>query len=203
MGLPERGPQGARTDGSLAEPPEVNERNLWLGARVIAGTTILFFAAFVFAYFYLRSLNNSHEWRPAGVDPPQRYGLGVILLFVASAGLFAYASWASRERRGWLPAAGVALGLGLAGCVVQIFEYANIHFSPTDGGYASVFIGWTVLFVVFVLLTMCWVEILFAEGLRNRRAGKAMVPAGLPDAAFYWSLLAGIGVLTWAILYLF
>ena len=29
------------------------------------------------------------------------------------------------------------------------------------------------------------------------------MPAGLSDAAFYWGLLAGIGVLTWAILYLF
>ena len=89
--------------------------------------------------------------------------------------------------------------------MVQVFEYANLHFSPTDGGYASVFIGWTVLFVVFVLLTMYWVEILFAEGLRDRarRRRRVVVPAGLSDAAFYWGLLAGIGVLTWAILYLF
>ena len=189
-------------EGPLAEPPEVHERNLWLGARVIAGTTIMFFAAFVFAYFYLRSLNNSGLWRPPGVDPPQRYGVAVMLLFVGSATLLAYASWAAREKRGWLAAAGAALALGIAGCVVQVFEYANLHFSPTDGGYASVFIGWTAFFVVFVLLTMFWVEILFAEGLRNRGGEGAMVPAGLPDATFYWGLLAGIGVLTWAILYL-
>jgi heme/copper-type cytochrome/quinol oxidase subunit 3 len=202
--MPKRGePLGGSAEGPLEEPPEVHERNLWLGARVIAGTTILFFAAFVFAYFYLRSLNNSDLWRPAGVDPPQRYGLAVVLLFVASAGLVSYASWAARERRDWLPAMGLALALGLAGCVVQIFEYANLHFSPTDGGYASVFIGWTVLFVVFVLVAMYWVEVLFAEGLRNRRAEQALVPAGLSDAAFYWGVLAGIGVLTWAILYLF
>ena len=193
----------AGSHAEYVEPPEVHERNLWIGARVIAGTTILFFAAFVFAYFYLRSLNNSDQWRPSGVDPPQRYGLAIVLLFVISASLLAYAAWAARERRGWLPAAGAALALGLAGCVVQVFEYANLHFSPTDGGYASVFIGWTVLFVVFVLLTMYWVEILFAEGVRNRGAEEATVPAGLADAAFYWSLLAGIGVLTWAILYLF
>ena len=152
----------AGSHAEYVEPPEVHERNLWIGARVIAGTTILFFAAFVFAYFYLRSLNNSDQWRPSGVDPPQRYGLAIVLLFVISASLLAYAAWAARERR-----------------------------------------GWTVLFVVFVLLTMCWVEILFAEGVRNRGAEEATVPAGLADAAFYWSLLAGIGVLTWAILYLF
>ena len=203
VSLPRRGASQPDSAGPLDEPPEVNERNLWIGARVIGGTTILFFAAFVFAYFYLHSLNNSDLWRPAGVDPPQRYGLAIVLLFVTSAGLLAYASWAAGIKRGWLPAAGVALALGIAGCVVQIFEYANVHFSPTDGGYASVFIGWTVLFVVFVLLTMYWVEILFAEGLRKRGMEGAAVPAGLSDAAFYWGLLAGIGVLSWAILYLF
>ena len=201
--LPGRGRESSSADGPFAEPPEVHERNLWLGARVIAGTTIMFFAAFVFAYFYLHSLNNSNNWRPAGVDPPQRYGVAIVVLFVASAGALAYASWAAREGRGWFAAAGTALALGLAGCVVQVFEYANLHFSPTDGGYASVFIGWTTLFVVFVILTMYWVEILFAEGVRNRGAEKASVPPGLADAAFYWGLLAGIGVLSWAILYLF
>ena len=181
--LPGTSDRPRAADGATCEPPEVHERNLWLGARVIAGTTIMFFAAFVFAYFYLRSLNNSDLWRPAGVDPPQRYGIAIVLLFVLSAGLLAYAAWAAREKRGWLAAAGTALALGLAGCVVQVFEYANLHFSPTDGGYASVFIGWTALFVVFVLLTMYWVEILFAEGVRNRGAEAATVPAGLADAA--------------------
>ena len=107
----------AGSHAEYVEPPEVHERNLWLGARVIAGTTIMFFAAFVFAYFYLRSLNNSNLWRPAGVDPPQRYGLTIVLLFVISSGLLAYASWAAREKRGWLAAAGTALSLGHPGSI--------------------------------------------------------------------------------------
>jgi heme/copper-type cytochrome/quinol oxidase subunit 3 len=184
------------------EPPEVHERNMWIGARVIAGTTILFFAAFAFAYFYLRSLNNQGRWRPDGVDPSQRYGLAIVLLFAASAAVFAYAAWAARQERGWLAAAGVALALGLAGCVVQLLEYAQLHFGPLDGGYASVFIGWTITFVVFALMALYWVEILLAEGLRHRHTTTVYVPAGLGDAAFYWQLLAGIGVVTWAILYL-
>ncbi len=186
---------------SLTEPPEVHERNLWAGARVIAGTTLLFFAAFVFAYFYLRSLDNSGKWMPAGVDPPQAYGAVIVILYAASAASFAYAARAARRQRGWLAAAGLSLALGLAGCVVQVFEYAHLGFGPQDGGYASVFLGWTITFVVFALMAMYWVEILFAEGLRNRRAPGPYVPAGLGDAAFYWTLLAVIGVLTWFILY--
>jgi heme/copper-type cytochrome/quinol oxidase subunit 3 len=184
------------------ETPEIHERNVWVGTRVIGGTTIMFFAAFAFAYFYLRSLNNTGRWRPDGVDPSQRYGLAVVLLFAASAAVLGYAAWAAQKERPWVAAAGVSLALGLAGCVAQLLEYAQLHFGPLDGGYASVFIGWTIFFVVFALLTLYWVEILLADGLRHRHAGTVYVPAGLGDAAFYWELLAGIGVVTWAILYL-
>lgn len=194
-------PEGT-PENLTAEPPEVHERNLWIGARVIAGTTILFFLSFVFAYFYLRSLNNAGEWRPPGIDPPDRYGAAIVVLFAGSAASFGYAAQAARRERGWLAAAGLALGLGLAGCVVQCFEYAHLGFGPGDGGFASVFIGWTAFFVVFALMALYWVEILFAEGARHRHGSGVYVPAGLGDAAFYWALLAGIGVLTWAILYL-
>ncbi len=185
-----------------AEPPEVHERNLWFGARILAGSTIMFFLAFVFAYFYLRSLNNAGKWQPSGVDPPQAYGAAIVILFAASAASFTYAAYAARNSRRWLGAAGLALALGLAGCVVQGFEYAHLGFGPQKGGYASVFIGWTLLYVVLVLPAMYWVEIVLAEGLRNRRAGGARVPAGFDDAAFYWTLLAALGVLAWFILYL-
>lgn len=184
------------------EAPEIYERNLWIGARVIAGTTIMFFAAFVFAYFYLRSLNNTNAWHPDGVDAPQAWGAVIVALFVLSAGLFAVAARTAVRRGNWLALAGLSLALGLAGCVVQVFEWAHLDFGPQNGGYASVFIGWTALFVVFVLMAMFWVETMFAEGLRKRNNAATFVPVGIADAAFYWSVLAAIGVISWVILYL-
>jgi heme/copper-type cytochrome/quinol oxidase subunit 3 len=186
----------------FAEPPEVHERNLWIGARILAGATIMFFLAFVFAYVYLRSLNTGGKWNAHGFQAPQGYGAAIVALFAVSAASFAYASYAARNGRRWLGAAGLSLVLGLAGCVVQGFEYAHLGFGPQNGGYASVFIGWTVFFVVFVLLAMYWVEIVLAEGIRNRGSSGAGAPAGFADAAFYWGLLAFIGVIAWAILYL-
>ena len=45
-----------------------------IGFGLVAGATIMFFLGFVFAYFYLRSLDNNGLWRPAGVDPPTATG---------------------------------------------------------------------------------------------------------------------------------
>ena len=44
------------------EPPDVGARALYIAGRLLAGATTFFFLAFVFAYFYLRSLNQ----RPCG-----------------------------------------------------------------------------------------------------------------------------------------
>ena len=193
----------ASREERFAEPPEVQERNLWLGVRVMAGVTIMFFLAFVFAYFYLRSLNNADDWRRPGIDPPQAYGAVIAGLFALSAAAFWFADWAARRRsRMWLPAAGAALPLGLAACIVQGFEWANLGFGPTKGGYASVFLGWTLLFTVFALVAIFWLEIVFATGVRHRRGERVYVPHGLDAASFYWTLLAVLAVIAWVILYL-
>lgn len=193
---------GEIPDDPLAETAEVHERNLRIGARVVAGSTIMFFLGFVFAYFYLRSLNTNGQWRPDGVDPPQGYGAAIVILFVLSAGSVAYAAHAARHARPWLAAAGLSLLLAIFGCVVQGFEYAHLGFGPQSGGYASVFIGWTLLVLVFVLAVIYWVETLLAEGLRNRHAPSPGAPPGFDELAFYWQLLAAIVVLAWVLLYL-
>src|SRR5205823_12235652 len=120
--------------------------------------TIKFFLAFVFAYFSLRALNNEGDWRKPGIDPPQACGAAVVGLFVLSALAFAFAAQAARRARAWLPAAGLALALGVAACVVQGFEWANLGFSPIKGGYASGFLGWTLLFTLFALASVLWLQ---------------------------------------------
>ena len=185
-----------------AETPELHERIDRVGFRLIASATIMFFLGFVFAYFYLRSLNNSDLWRPKGTDPPQSYGIFIVVALVLSAASFGYADRAAKAQRHWVTAAGIAAVLGLAACVAQAFEYAHIPFGPQSGGYASVFIGWTALYTVVVLLSLYQVESIFALGVRHRRDAAAQMPIGFGPAAFYWGLLAGLGVLAYVILYL-
>ena len=103
----------------------------------------------------------------------------IVAAFVLSAAAFYYAARAARNGRGWVAASGLALVLGLFGCAAQAFEYAHIPFGPQSGGYASVFFGWTVLYVVVALIAMYRVETVFAAGLRNRRPDGRRDPGGL------------------------
>lgn len=185
------------------ETPELHERIDRVGFALLAAATVMFFLGFVFAYFYLRSLNNHGEWRPGGVDPPAAYGIVIAAALALSAGAFGYAARLAKRGEGhWVPFAGAAVVLGLFACVAQCVEYAHLGFGPRSGGYASVFFAWTALYVVVCLLALFRVESVFAAGLRNRRDPAAAVPEGFVPGALYWALLASIGVLAWIVLYL-
>jgi len=195
------------------EPPEIGARQLYLAGRLLAGATSFFFLAFVFAYFYLRSLNVDHMWRPKGVGPEQGYGVAILICTLVSGALAILAArMLAREQRGWLRAASGALGLGLAVVVLQCLEWATQHFGPASGAYASVYCGWTCFYVLAVIGTLYWLETHVATELRARRRPAAtggdfsepdrLIKPGLDAAVFYWCYLAGLGVLTYIVLYI-
>ena len=159
------------------EPPDVGARALYVAGRLLAGATTFFFLAFVFAYFYLRSLNENGMWRPAmtpahhHIKPVQGLGAAMIACVLISAVL---AVLAGRRMKGqsssWLAPAIGSLVLGLAAVCLQCIEFTSQKFGPTDGGYASVFCAWSAFYVVAVLGTMYWLETQIATELRAPRA---------------------------------
>lgn len=183
-----------------SEAPELVPKNLAVGMRLWAGATTFVFFCPCFAYFYLRSEDSAGRWRPADIDPPQGHGAAVMVLVLASSVALVLASRPRRESA-WLPLVAASFVLGLAGVVVQCVSYARLGFGPTDGGYASVFVGWTTLNALFVLGTMLWLETLLAYGLRSRDSLPLVRPR-LEALAFYWAYLAGLGVVMWVVLYL-
>ncbi len=209
------------------EPPELMGRNLNSAAHLLASATAFFFLAFLFAYFYLRSLNNAHLWKPKGVDPSLTFGTLVMVLTLASAALVRLGLLDHRagRRPQWRLKGAVALTVGLVAVALQVVEWTTVGFGPADGGYASVFVGWTAFNVFFVIGTLVWLENLLATALRYRRQPSGMpapgeasgdpgrpghdiadplslVRPGLEALSFYWAFLAGLGVVLWVILYL-
>lgn len=212
-----------------SEPPEVLGRNLVTAGHLLASATAFFFLAFVFAYFYLRTLNNHGMWRPKGVNPSVAWGTVIVVCVVASAALtrLGLADHRADRRSQWRVKGLAAMVLGLLALVVQVVAWAKLGFGPADGAYASVYVGWTGFYFVFVLGAMFWLETVLATSYRYRgwatgsatvgpgeasgdpdREGEdirdpvSLVRAELDALSFYWMFLAGIGVLTWIVLYL-
>jgi heme/copper-type cytochrome/quinol oxidase subunit 3 len=205
-----------RSDVVGPEPPEVMERNLSVAAYMLAGASAFFFVAFLFGYFYLRSLNNAGMWKPKGVDGSIGWGSAVIACYVLSALLvrLGLTDYVAERRSAWRLKGLLALLVGLAGLVVEVLAWTHEPFGPADGGYASIYFGWTAFLFLFVLGTMFWLETTLATSYRYRNAAPdphgageisdpvSLVRGELVALNFYWTFLAGIAVVAWIVLYL-
>lgn len=207
-----------------AEPPEIGARALSVAARLLAGATTFFFLAYLFAYFYLRSINQYGWWKPTAtllkeqkevhvsLTPNAGLGVAFVACVVLSVALTIVAGRQMKQgSRAWTgPAIGGVL-LGLAAIAVQCVEFTVQHFGPTDGAYASVFCVWLGLYLIATLATMYWLETQVATELRARRSPAShgdikdpdlLIAPGLNAAVFYWTFLGAIGVITYVTLYL-
>ncbi len=140
----------------LHSSPTVARWSLLLTLTIVAVT----FATFEYSYFYLAT-NASGAWPPEGMTPT-----GTVASWIA-AGLLAVslvpAAWAHRANAAVSDAAQVPRGrvlaglmvamvLGLAAIVVQLWAYAGLGFGATGHAYGSVFYL-LAAFQVFVLVT--------------------------------------------------
>jgi heme/copper-type cytochrome/quinol oxidase subunit 3 len=196
------------------EPPDVGARALAVASRLLCGATTFFFLAFLFAYFYLRSIDANHMWHPAHVNPSQGLGAAFIACVVLSAALAIVAGRGMKAKApGWTPPAIASVVLGLVAVALQCVEYTSQSFGPTNGAYASVFCAWSAFYLIAVLGTMYWLETQVATELRARRTPARveggdikdpdrLIAPSLDAAVFYWCFLAAIGVVTYVTLYL-
>ncbi len=168
-------------------------------------------------------------WKPKGVDASVAWGTVVVACYAASAVLVRLGLTDHRalRRDQWRVKGVVALLVGVVGLVLQVVAWTHEGFGPADGGFASVYFGWTAFLFLFVLGTLIWLEMTLATSYRYRgyvAAGReipaghasgdsgrmahdirdplSLVRAELAGLSFYWTFLAGIAVVSWIILYL-
>jgi heme/copper-type cytochrome/quinol oxidase subunit 3 len=164
-------------DGVVIEPegPETLGANISVGTRLWASAVAFFFMAFVFAFFYLRALNTAHSFREPHVTPPIGWGVAILACALGSSVIFTL----GRTRLGdgtdsqWRLASLASLVLALAVVALQIIEYYNLSFGATDGGLASVFLGFTATFLLFWLGAVYWIETIWAQSLHGERVGES------------------------------
>jgi heme/copper-type cytochrome/quinol oxidase subunit 3 len=194
------------------EPRGWQPRALWVTARLLCGAASFFFLSFLFAYFYLRSIDSNHAWRLGAVNPSIGLGLAIAASLVVSAVVLRLGALRPTDTLG----AGIAaLVLALLAVGLQFVEFTTLGFGPASGGYASVFLGWTALYAVFALGCIYWIETQIASLWRARREGIrrpvregvpaddiSLLRAGIEACSFFWCFYVGIGVVAYVILYL-
>jgi heme/copper-type cytochrome/quinol oxidase subunit 3 len=200
------------------EPPDWQPRAIWVGGRLLCGAISFFFASFLFAYFYLRSLDLNKTWTIGAVHPSKGLGAAIVALFVVGAVIYRLAA---KRPPDVFPAGIIAIVLSLLAVALQFYEYTTLDFGASSGGYASVYLGWTSLYAIVALFGIYWIEVQMANLWRVRRLGAAkrtetpspeielmpapetdLLRASIESSSFYWAYFVAIGFLAWVILYL-
>ena len=191
-----------RTRAADAIPGEaaLDARLVGIGTWLTLAAGVTFFAAWYFAFFYLRALNNNQAWRAQGVGPPSKgYGTVVLILAIGMAISYAIATRGPTRSLWFRIFTPVALVYAIATCLFQGYEMWHLGFGLTQGGYPSVFAGLTGAWLIQVLFATGWLASIV---LQTGPAGDT-IARRQPAAFFAWILLflAAVGVINYILLY--
>ncbi len=195
--------RSATADG--AEAPELLVRNIRVGSRIWAASQAFFFIAFLFAFFYLRALNSNGLWRgwphTHKPHPSLAFGVAILICVLASAAVARGAVVLALAPAMWRFAAIGSLLLALSAVGLQAAQFSSLGFGPTDGGYASVFVGWTGIFALVLLGTVYWLATVVADTGRRGHAIPELHAAAVEAVSFVLVILAGVELAAFILLY--
>ena len=189
----------------------------WTGARLAMGGLSFLFGSFVFAYFYLRSLNSSGRWHGSGFKaPPMAMGTIIMALVVVSAVIHYLAL--QRIKRGskssWQAIGWAALLLGLVAVALQVVELLNLPFFPGSSGFSSVFVSAYPVLLFIWFCAMLWLESLLMRARSIPAISFVEQPptfkevfavqrfqASLSAFTAVWNYLAVVTIVFWVLFY--
>ena len=157
-------------DGNPIEDPDRTPAIVRAGGRIFALALLFFFAAFAFAFFYLQSLDSHGRWNAGDVAPGLPMAVGAFVAVLLAAVVSARAVRAARRdpASGWSSSIGLACGFIVIAVVLAIVGLATLPFEPSAGGYASVYVGWTLSLIGIGLGMAYWTWTIHAGGRRRR-----------------------------------
>jgi heme/copper-type cytochrome/quinol oxidase subunit 3 len=212
--------QPAGMDREMEEAGFYHEAALngaWTGSRLAMGGLSFLFGSFVFAYFYLRSLNSSGRWHGSGFKQPS-VAMGTVIMALVVVSALVHYLVLQRIKRGskqaWQVGGTAALVLGLAAVALQIIELLKLPFFPGSSGFASVFVSAYPVLLTIWFCALLWLETLlmrsrsipaisfveqpptFAEVFTVQR-----FQAALSAFTATWNYLAVVTIVFWVLFY--
>jgi len=189
----------------------------WTASRLAIGGLCFLFGSFMFAYFYLRSINASGRWLGPGYHPPSMLMGTVIMAAVLASAAIHYAALQqikAGKKNLWVIGAVTALILGVGAVVLQIIELLFLPFWPGSSGFSSVFVGFYPVFIVVLLAGMIWLETLLARARFIPAISFVEQPPTYKEAfavqrfqsslsgfATVWNFLAVVALIFWVLFY--
>ncbi|HYK33986.1 MAG TPA: hypothetical protein VEV63_18585 [Streptosporangiaceae bacterium] len=189
----------------------------WTGIRLMIGVVLSGLGAFIFSFFYLRSVNSHGLWYPSSLTPPNKVqgavimGLVVVSAIVTSIGL---TQIKAGKKQVWFGLAVIGLVLGVVSSAIEIWQLTDLPFQPGQAGFASVFVGSSPVLALLVLGTMVWLEILIMASRRMSDISFVEQPPTYSEAAevqrfqaslsaftLFWNFLAVTAFVFWLLLY--
>ena len=170
-----------------------------IGMVVWLASELMFFSGLFAAYFFLRG--GEAEWPPEGVELGVPRTALFTAILVASSGtvhLAGHRAEAGDERgtRRWTL---LTILLGAAFVANQAAEYAELHFTPTDHAYGSLFYLMTGFHGAHVVggLVLLAVHLAVSTG----RTSKAPLGDTMTVATYYWHFVDVVWVAMFATIY--
>lgn len=212
-----------KNDKGMSDTPEEREFELrahigsiWSGGRLFIGMYTFLLASLVFSYFYLRSSNNGLLWRPNHVTAPTSFGWSIYSLMLLTTAMAIFGQ--RRLRRGdvadFQVAGWTGVGAGLLALFLQIWEFTAVPFYPGSSGYASTFIGFSVMNIGTIVIGTYWLETTLARSLRLQKELGGVKPelsmhasaqsfrANVASMTYFWGFIALASTLLFAMFYL-
>jgi heme/copper-type cytochrome/quinol oxidase subunit 3 len=190
----------------------------WTGSRLALGALTFLFGAFVFSFFYLRSLNSHGMWYPAGFHGPRQWSGALIMALVVASALvqtLVLQRLKAGHKAPWMLGAALALVLGLGAIGVQVWQLLNEPFFPGSSGFASVFTGGIPVLVLTIFCMMVWLEILVVAAAKIPEISFVEQPPTYTEAfalqrfqarlsafTLVWNYVAAVALLFWILFYL-
>jgi heme/copper-type cytochrome/quinol oxidase subunit 3 len=188
------------------EHPDVEARIISIGSYLAAAALAFFFIAFLFAFFYLRALNTNGLWaggKPGHhVHPALTVGVIVLVCVLGSVACVRLSLAGVRAQKSYARSVAIAaLVLGLAAVAVQCWQYTDLGFGPGDGGFASVYLGWTGFFTIFAFAVLVWLEILLASSQSATDLRHGRFEADGASFSIVWTMLGVVEIAAFILLY--
>jgi heme/copper-type cytochrome/quinol oxidase subunit 3 len=172
---------------TAADSAELEARNQSTAGRLFVAADAFLFLGFLFAYLYLRTLNNNGMWNPHGQNPSGTMGIVVLVLVVVAAALLQVGAgrMASAGVAAFRAPAAAALAVGLVATVLAGSQVFRPGFSPSHaGGFGSVFIGFIAFYFVHLIGGVYWLETQIVQRPNQILRGS------VPPCLLYWWFLA-------------